>query len=329
MIKKYLIIIIIAIVILSIVPTSYYLVIPGQCIDLSKHISVENGEKDAKGSFYLTSIALKKASLLLYLYSFIDPDIETKEINGTIPDNINQEEYKEIMDKLMQKSQMISKIIALRKAGYFSEITGKGVIVNKVLSKSPAKGKIKPGDLIVKVNEKPIRTVEDFSNSIYEYDVNSIIKISFIRNNKLFSTKVHMIDISSDNNKEDKLGIGIYVSTKEIDCKFPLDIQISIEEIKGSSAGLIMALEILNQLTENDLSNGLMIAGTGILNIDGSIKQVDGIKQKIILAKKNKADIFLVPADNYIETIKYSKNIKIIPVKNFDEAIMKLIKMQI
>ena len=70
-----------------------------------------------------------------------------------------------------------------------------------------------------------------------------------------------------------------------------------------------------------------MIAGTGNLNIDGSIKSVEGIRQKIISAKKKSADVFLVPEGNYQEAIKYSKNIKIIPIENFDEVIMKLIKL--
>jgi len=89
----------------------------------------------------------------------------------------------------------------------------------------------------------------------------------------------------------------------------------------------MIALEILNQLTENDLSNGLIITGTGNLSVDGKITEVDGIKQKIISAKKQKADIFLVPKENYQEALKFNQNIKVIPVENFDDAIMKLIKL--
>ena len=40
------------------------------------------------------------------------------------------------------------------------------------------------------------------------------------------------------------------------------------------------------------------------LEIDGKIYEVDDIKQKIISAKKQKADIFLVPQNNYQEALK-------------------------
>jgi len=70
-----------------------------------------------------------------------------------------------------------------------------------------------------------------------------------------------------------------------------------------------------------------LIAGTGNLSIDGRIIEVDGIKQKIISAKKHKADVFLVPQKNYPEALKFSRGIRIIPVNDFDDTIIKLIKL--
>jgi len=63
-IKRYFLIIIIAVLILlNLIPTPYFLVIPGQAINLSENITVENGEKDAKGQFLLTSTAIIKARI--------------------------------------------------------------------------------------------------------------------------------------------------------------------------------------------------------------------------------------------------------------------------
>jgi len=70
-----------------------------------------------------------------------------------------------------------------------------------------------------------------------------------------------------------------------------------------------------------------LIAGTGNLSMDRGITEVDGIKQKIISAKKRKADVFLVPQKNYPEALKFGRGIRIIPVNDFDDAIMKLIKL--
>ena len=325
--RYFFIIIIIVLILLNLIPTSYFLIIPGQAINLSKNITVENGEKDAKGQFLLTSTAIIKANLLSYIYGFLDPNIDLQNGDDGILLNMKQQEYIDIMEKLMQASQVISKVVALRKAGYSPELSGQGILVNGTLDTSPAKNKLLPGDVIIKMDEKQVYTLEEFSEFIRSYHLSQIIKITFLRDNGTYSTSIPLIELPSVDDETEGIGIGIYADTKGLQCRFPLKIEINLEKVKGSSAGLMIALEILNQLTENDLSSGLLIAGTGNLSMDGKISKVDGIKQKIISAKKHQADVFLVPQKNYTEALKFSHGIKIIPVDDFDDAIMKLIKL--
>jgi len=325
--RYFLIIIITVLILLNLIPTPYFLVIPGQAINLSENITVENGEKDAKGQFLLTSTAIIKANLLLYIYGFFDPNIDLKNRDDEILLNMDQKDYINIMEKLMQESQMISKVVALRKAGYSPEISGRGILINGILDNSPAKNKLLPGDVIIKIDEQPVYTLEDFSEIVRSYNSSQIVRITFLRDNSTYSTSIPLIELPNTDDKTERIGIGVYADTKDLQCRFPLKIEINLEKIKGPSAGLMIALEVLNQLTENDLSSSLLIAGTGNLSIDGRITEVDGIKQKIISAKKHKADVFLVPQKNYPEALKFSHGIRIIPVDDFDDAIMKLIKL--
>ena len=325
--RYFLIIIITVLILLNLIPTPYFLVIPGQAINLSEKITVENGEKDAKGQFLLTSTAIIKANLLLYIYGFFDPNIDLKNRDEEILLNVDQKDYINTMEKLMQESQMISKLVALRKAGYSPEISGGGILINGILDNSSVKNKLLSGDVITKIDEQPIHTLEEFSEIIRSYSSNQMVRITFLRDNSTYSTSISLIELPVANNKTERIGIGVYADTKDLQCRFPLEIEINLEKIKGPSAGLMIALEILNQLTENDLSSSLLVAGTGNLSMDGRITEVDGIKQKIISAKKHKADVFLVPQKNYPEALKFSHGIRIIPVDDFDDAIMKLIKL--
>jgi len=327
-IKRYFLIIIIAVLILlNLIPTPYFLVIPGQAINLSENITVENGEKDAKGQFLLTSTAIIKANLLLYIYGFFDPNIDLKNRDDEMLLNMDQKDYINIMEKLMQESQMISKVVAIRKAGYSPEISGRGILINGILDNSPAKNKLLPGDVIIKIDEQPIHTLEEFSEIIRSYSSRQMVRITFFRNNSTYSTSISLIELPGADDKTGRIGIGVYTETKDLQCRFPLEIEINLEKMKGPSAGLMIALEVLNQLTENDLSSSLLIAGTGNLSMDGGITEVDGIKQKIVSAKKHKADVFLVPQKNYPEALKFGRGIKIIPVDDFDDVIIKLIKL--
>lgn len=325
--KRYFLIIIITVLfLLNLIPTPYFLIIPGQAINLSKNITVENGEKDAKGQFLLTSTAIIKANLLLYIYGFFDPNIDLKNRDEILL-KMKQKDYINIMEKLMQESQMISKVVAIRKAGYSPEISGRGILINGILDNSPAKNKLLPGDVIIKIDEQQVYTLEEFSEIIRSYNLSQIVKITFLRDNSTYSTSIPLIELPSADDEIGGIGVGIYTDTKDLQCRFPLKIEINLEKIKGPSAGLMIALEILNQLAENDLSSGLLIAGTGNLSMDGRITEVDGIKQKILSAKKHKAGVFLVPQKNYPEALKFSHGIRIIPVDDFDDAIMKLIKL--
>lgn len=326
--KRYFLIIVITILILlNLIPTPYFLIIPGQAINLSENITVENGGKDAKGQFLLTSTAVTKANLLLYIYGFFDPNIDLKNKDDEILLHMGQKDYIDIMERLMQESQVISKVVAARKAGYSPEISGRGILINGILDSSPAKNKLLPGDVIIKIDEQPVYTLEDFSEIVRGYNSGQIAKITFLRDSNTFSTSIPFIELPDADDKRERIGMGIYADTKDLQCRLPLKIEINLEKIKGPSAGLMIALEILNQLTENDLSSSLLIAGTGNLSMDGRITEVDGIKQKMISAKKHKADVFLVPQKNYPEALKFGHGIRIIPVNNFDDAIMKLIKL--
>ena len=90
----------------------------------------------------------------------------------------------------------------------------------------------------------------------------------------------------------------------------------------------MIALSIYDQLTDNDLTKGRIIAGTGTVNRDGNVGGISGIKYKLKGAVKNKADIFLVPKSNYSEAIKEIEennyNIKLISIEKFTDALKYL-----
>ncbi|RXG63060.1 PDZ domain-containing protein, partial [Candidatus Atribacteria bacterium 1244-E10-H5-B2] len=243
--RCFLIIIITVLILLNLIPTPYFLVIPGQTINLSENITVENGEKDAKGQFLLTSTAIIKANILLYIYGFFDPSIDLKNRDDETLLNMEQKDYINIMEKLMQESKMISKVVALRKAGYSPEISGRGILINGILDNSPAKNKLLPGDVIIKIDEQPVYTLEDLSEIVRGYNSSQIIRISFLRDNGSYSISIPLIELPNTDDKIKRIGIGVYADTKDLQCRFPLKIEINLEKIKGPSAGLMIALEIL------------------------------------------------------------------------------------
>ena len=83
-----------------------------------------------------------------------------------------------------------------------------------------------------------------------------------------------------------------------------------------------MALNVYNNLIPEDITNSMIVAGTGTIEIDGSVGPVGGIKQKIIAAKKAGAELILVPVANFEEARPFETDkTAIVAVDSFDEAL--------
>jgi PDZ domain-containing protein len=99
----------------------------------------------------------------------------------------------------------------------------------------------------------------------------------------------------------------------------------------GPSGGLMQSLYIFNQLTPNDLTGGLQIAGTGTIDEYGNVGKIGGIEQKIITSAMNEMDVFFVPylsdseTDNYIEALRVLEGLEtdmvLVPVQTIEDAI--------
>ena len=112
-----------------------------------------------------------------------------------------------------------------------------------------------------------------------------------------------------------------------IEPKIKLDFKPSES---GSSGGLMMSLCIYNAISGEDILKGRKVAGTGTIDLNGTVGEISGIKYKIIGAHRNHMDIVLVPKDNYQEAITVAKErnykMKIIKVNTIKEAIEYLKK---
>ena len=81
---------------------------------------------------------------------------------------------------------------------------------------------------------------------------------------------------------------------------------------------------MLQELGTN-VDHGRRVVATGEIALDGSVGPIGGVKQKTFGARKAGADVFLVPAgENAAEARRYAGNLRIIPVKSFQQALSAL-----
>src|SRR5690606_14697140 len=109
-------------------------------------------------------------------------------------------------------------------------------------------------------------------------------------------------------------------------------VEIVVEDIGGPSAGLMFALEIVDQLTEGDLTKGYRIAGTGEIYPDGTVDAIGGVQHKIAAADREEADIFFVPERNAKEAKDKAESIrtsmKVVSVRTIHDALDYLASLE-
>ncbi|EIJ81613.1 PDZ domain-containing protein [Bacillus methanolicus PB1] len=307
----------------------YYVSKPGMAKELEPIIEVDGGY-DEEGSLMLTTVRMGRANIYSYILAKLSKYQEIFPAEMIKYEHETDEEYALRQLRAMDTSKLSAIEVAYKKAGIPVEYRYKGVYVMSVLPDMPAEGKLKPGDRIFKINDVMFKSSDEFKQYVSKKKKGDMIQISYVRNGKANRT---MLQVMPFPDNRDQLGIGIVLEDDKEIIVEP-DVKVNTDEIGGPSAGLMFALEIYNQLTEDDLTQGFDIAGTGTISPDGTVGRIGGIEQKIVAADKAGADIFLAPNEkgahgsNYEIAVKTATDIgtdmKIVPVDTFDDAVFYL-----
>jgi PDZ domain-containing protein len=116
--------------------------------------------------------------------------------------------------------------------------------------------------------------------------------------------------------------VGVLLDNNAPIIEFPVEVETDTQNIGGPSAGMMFTLEIMNQLTEEDITGGERIAGTGTIDRDGTVGGIGGIQQKVYGAIDAGSAVVLVPATNYEDALEAADDkIVVVRVETIDDAL--------
>lgn len=306
----------IVITISLLIPVPYYVKMGGGTINLNNEISIE-GEKEEKGSLEALYVRDAKGIVLTYLLSYIVPSFEKEKIENTVINEEDEDDYN-YRERLYFTTSLDSATkVAFEKAGKEVKISSSKFLV--IYIDKSSKTNLEVGDEILKIEDEKVDSYDKIANLISKNQNKKQIKITVKRDGKEIETFNKLVNM--DNEK--KLGVVIsneikYTSDPKVDFAFN-------GKQAGPSGGLMIALTIYNKLTDEDITKGKKVVGTGTIDILGNVGEIGGIKHKLIAANSKKADIVFVPKENYKEAkqIKDKKNysFELVSISNFDDAI--------
>ena len=298
--------------------SDYYFMSPGP--PYQWNIEIENAETyEYDGNLYQLTVRRDEANYFVYAWARLNSQIDLYPREVILPDGVTPQELSEISIQNMVTSENVAIAVALDSLDYEIESEGDGVLVVGLLDDSPVKDKLIKNDLIISINNELVRSASEFISMLRTYEIGDIVNIGLIRNEQELTIETKLIEHVEYENEP---MVGFLASTPNQQFIFPFEVDIKTGNVGGPSAGMMMALNVYNLLTEDDITNGKKIAGTGTIEIDGSIGPVGGVKQKVIAAKRANAGLILVPTANYEEASVFADdNTQIVAVDSFDNAL--------
>lgn len=309
---KIYIIVLIASAIIFNIKLPYYVMAPGDIIPIDNRIETTS-KKESTGNINLLYVTEYEGTVSSVVMSFLMKNWDLEKLEEVQLSNETPEEIK-LRNKVMLDNSIQNAIfVAYNKAGKQINITNKkNIIIGLTDNKD-----LKIGDEILSANNILVEDITTLKEIINKSNINDIIELKIKRNNQELTYQVPVIE------KNNMKMLGIVMITNY---EYELDPEINIkfkDSEGGSSGGAMMSLSIYNAITDEDITKGLKIGGTGTIDINGNVGEIDGVKYKIMGAIKNDLDIVFVPSANYEDAIKAKgKNkIKIVSVDTFDEII--------
>jgi PDZ domain-containing protein len=303
-------------------PSDDYLFVPNGAHPIAGKVEVEGAKQpDPAGGIYYVDVTVQRARLLERLLPFTRPDgaslVPAHAV--TAPGETFRERVAEAREE-MSRSERVAAAVALEAAGLGVETTPRGVLVEAVAGDVPAARTLESGDVIVGAAGRKVVTAEGLRMAIGRLDPGDGLRLRVRRDGEVLERTVRTVPSPED---AKRAIIGIRIS-QDARIELPRDVEIDLGDVGGPSAGLPFALEIYQALG-NDVDRGYKIAATGEIQLDGSVLEVGGIKQKTFGVRDAGADVFLVPAGDNAETAKrYAGGLRVIPVESFEQALREL-----
>ncbi len=266
------------------------------------------------GELLMLTVVSQDVNVFEAIIAGVDPTIDLVRKEAYRREGESDEDYRRRVLQQMNDSETRAITVAIDHLGY--EMVPVEVLITDVVEDKPAAEVLQIGDSVAAVEGIEISSGAELTAVLVGFEVGDFIEMEIIREG---SVQVVSVELAARDNPEDGPMIGIIVG-ELTEPPFPLSIEPG--NVGGPSAGMMHALAIIDTLTPGEMTHGLVVAGTGTIQFDGTVGNIGGIRQKVVGAEAAGASFILVPAGNYDEalTAEYD-SIEIVPINDLDEAI--------
>ncbi|MBA3429878.1 MAG: PDZ domain-containing protein [Actinobacteria bacterium] len=297
---------------------SLYAFLPGPARDVGRLINVSDKPTfSSEGKLYLTTVRVDtQVTFAEWVADSLDPDRSIVTKGQVIPRGQSLEDLEKVQRAEMQESQRLAQEVALVALGR-QPPSGDGALIETTVEELPADGVLRPGDVIVSVDGRPVQTACDAGQAVSAHGVGERVTLQIRRAGELEAFELETV-AGPDT---DAAVIGVSLSDVNYDFDPGVTVDFKTGHIAGPSAGLMFSLALYDKLNAGDLTGGRRIAGTGTIGCDGEVGPIGGVEQKVAGAEAEGVDIFLAPTADAPAARRAANDIDVVSIATFDDAV--------
>lgn len=325
-----LIVALIALAVLTFLPTPYVIQRPGPVYDTLGTatgtdgepvplISVEGAETfETAGTLDLTTVQVvgnreRTPSWFELALAWTDSSRAVVPLDSVFPAGVTTEQRDERNAMLMVDSQHEATAAALNELGYD---TGAQVVVQEAVADTPADGLLEAEDVITAIDGTAVTSATQLREAIQDAGGEPVV-LTVLRGGE-----EQTVEVTPEKNVENDVTTWLIGITLRTDYDFEVDVTLQLDNVGGPSAGMMFALGIIDTLTEGELNGGKNIAGTGTIDAEGTVGPIGGIRQKLFGARDAGAEYFLAPESNCDEVVGHvPEGLQVIRTATLEESL--------
>lgn len=287
---------------------------PGPVSDAADSVVVGGAPTfDATGELILLTALQQDLNLFEAILAGVDPTVDVLARQVVRPPDESDEAYRRRNLQLMDQSTATAISVAFSRLPELAAAQPARVFVTGYAADTPAGEVIEIGDEIVSLAGVEVDGATALSEVLADATPGDDVAIEVVRDDERLAFEVELVE------SEQELGrpiIGIFVR----DLPFWIDIDSGI--VGGPSAGMMYTLAIIEVLTEDSLTGGHVVAGTGTVDADGNVGAIGAVRQKVVAAEAAGAEFMLVPASNFPDAMEAPRStLELVSIGTIDDAL--------
>ncbi|MDQ3822154.1 MAG: PDZ domain-containing protein, partial [Actinomycetota bacterium] len=172
--------------ILWVTPSSSYIFLPDEAHPVDPLVTVEGGrpQKDG-GGIYFVDVFVRKATLLERMFPSLHDGSTVVPASAVRPPGVSDSARRKADLRAMSRSHQVAAAVALRALGYDVESRPTGALIEQVVARAPAAGRLHPGDVVVSVDGRRVRTPDDLRRELNRKPARSALRLGVRRGSAL------------------------------------------------------------------------------------------------------------------------------------------------